>query len=118
MEVQADRHLLIGAVENLVQNALKFNPRGGHVCLSVKDIDGHVFIEVEDECGGIPEGKANALFDAFAQHGSDRTGLGLGLWISRASIETSGGKLAVRNLPGKGCVFTVDLAKARAKTPE
>ncbi|MGZ5147776.1 MAG: ATP-binding protein, partial [Burkholderiales bacterium] len=42
---------------------------------------------------------------------ADRTGLGLGLSISNRSVEASGGKLRVRNLPGRGCIFTIDLPR-------
>jgi signal transduction histidine kinase len=116
LEVEADRHLLIGAVENIVQNALKFTPRNGHVSLTVHELDGQILVDVEDECGGLPAGKIDLLFDAFQQHGVDRSGLGLGLGISRASVTAMGGTLAARDLPAKGCVFTLSLPKlARAQ---
>lgn len=73
----------------------------------------HVVIDVEDECGGLPEGKAEALFQPFKQMSSDRSGLGLGLWISRRAVEASGGTLRVRNNPGKGCTFTIELPRRR-----
>ena len=68
-------------------------------------------IEVEDECGGLPTKNLEDLFRAFKQLGTDRSGLGLGLAISQRSVEASGGKLLVRDIPGKGCVFTVDLPR-------
>jgi signal transduction histidine kinase len=111
LEVEADRHLLIGAVENIVQNALKFTAHGGHVTIGVRVADGQVLIQVSDECGGLARDKIDQLFNAFEQQGTDRSGLGLGLWISRASLGAMGGKLSVRDLPGKGCVFTVALPK-------
>ncbi|MEO8183895.1 MAG: HAMP domain-containing sensor histidine kinase [Deltaproteobacteria bacterium] len=111
LEVEADRHLLIGAVENLLHNAFKFTLRGGRVLLKVHEVDGQILIGVEDQCGGLPPGKTDQLFGAFEQHGSDRTGLGLGLWISRASLQAMGGKLSVLDLPGKGCVFTAALPR-------
>ena len=111
LEVEADRHLLIGALENLLHNAFKFTLRGGRVLLNVQQVDGQILIRVEDECGGLPPGKTAQLFDAFEQRGADRTGLGLGLWISRASLQAMGGKLSVLDLPGKGCVFTAALAR-------
>ena len=70
---------------------------------------GRVLIEVEDECGGLPPGKAEDLFRPFEQRGADRSGLGLGLAIARESVETNGGKIRARNLPGRGCIFTIDL---------
>jgi signal transduction histidine kinase len=111
LEVSADRHLLVGAIQNILQNALKFTPRNGHVALLVRELDGRVLVEVEDECGGLPTGKAEELFESFQQRGLDRSGLGLGLGISRASVAVMGGALEVRDLPGKGCVFTIALPK-------
>jgi signal transduction histidine kinase len=117
LEVEADRHLLVGAIENVVQNALKFTPRDGHISLAVHELEGRILVDVEDECGGLPSGKIDQLFDAFQQHGVDRSGLGLGLGISRASLAAMGGTLAVRDLPTKGCIFTLALPKlARANS--
>lgn len=111
LEVKADRHLLVGAVQNILQNALKFTHRNGHVALTVRELNGQVLVAVEDECGGLPPGKADELFETFQQHGLDRSGLGLGLGISRASAAAMGGTLEVHDLPGKGCVFTLALEK-------
>jgi signal transduction histidine kinase len=70
-----------------------------------------VFIDVEDECGGLPLGEAEALFRPFLQSGADRSGLGLGLSISRKAVQLNGGEIRVRNVPGKGCIFTVELPR-------
>jgi signal transduction histidine kinase len=70
-----------------------------------------VLIEVADHCGGLPPGKAQRLFAPFVQDGADRSGLGLGLTIARRSVEASGGRLSVRDVPAKGCVFTIDLPR-------
>lgn len=115
--VEADRHLLIGAVENIVQNALKFTARGGQVVLAVRELGGRVLIDVADACGGLPEGKMNQLFNAFEQGGSDRSGLGLGLWISRASLGRFGGTISARDVPGHGCVFCIALPKLKPSSP-
>jgi hypothetical protein len=71
-----------------------------------------VLIDVEDECGGLPPGKAEDLFRPFEQRGADKSGLGLGLSISMKGVRANGGEIRVRNLPGKGCTFTVDLPRA------
>ena len=71
-----------------------------------------MLIEVEDECGGLPDGNVNALFRPFEQRGADRTGLGLGLAISRWGAEANDGRICARNLPGHGCIFTIDLPRA------
>lgn len=107
--VDADRQILTAAVANLVQNALKFTPPKGKVSLTTSTTSERVLIEVEDECGGLPPGKAEELFRPYSQRGGDRTGLGLGLAICLKTVEAIHGELRVRNIPGKGCVFTIDL---------
>ena len=77
-----------------------------------------VLIEVEDECGGLPDGNVNALFQPFEQRGADRTGLGLGLAISRWGAEANNGRISARNLPGHGCIFIIDLPRAAVPSPE
>jgi signal transduction histidine kinase len=109
IDVDADPQILAGAIANLLQNALKFTHVGGQVILRTSVNGGRVEIAIEDECGGLPPGKAEALFDAFEQRSSDRSGLGLGLFISRKGIEASNGLIRVADAPGRGCVFTIDL---------
>jgi signal transduction histidine kinase len=112
LTVEADRQMLGSAISNLLQNAFKFSRRHGHVSLRARAADGRVLIEVEDECGGLPEGKAEELFKPFEQKSMNRTGIGLGLSISRRAVQANEGALNVRNLPGRGCVFTIDLPRS------
>ena len=115
--VHADSAILVSALSNLLQNAFKFTHAPGHVSLTTTATADRVLIEVEDECGGLPPGEIEHLFRMFEQRGTDRTGLGLGLTISRQGVEDSGGSIYVRDLPGKGCVFTVDLPRQSSPTP-
>jgi signal transduction histidine kinase len=110
--IEADRQLLGSAVSNLLQNALKFTSARGHVWLRTALRDSRVLIEVEDECGGLPRGKAEQLFRPFAQAEHPGTGLGLGLAISQRAVQAQGGEVTARDLPGKGCVFTISLPLA------
>ena len=111
--VEVDRQLIASALANLLQNAFKFSRPSGHIVLrtDTTTVAGRVLIEVEDECGGLPPGKAADLFRPFEQHGADRSGLGLGLTIARESVEANGGLIRARSLPGRGCIFTIDLPK-------
>jgi signal transduction histidine kinase len=109
--VDADAQVLGCAVANILDNAFKFTRHGGSVALTTSASATRVLIEVEDQCGGLPPGKMEELFDAFEQRGADRSGLGLGLFISRKGVEASGGVMRVRDLPGAGCVFTIDLPR-------
>lgn len=112
LTVEADRQMLGSAVSNLLQNAFKFSRRYGTVSLSARGTDDRILIEVEDECGGLPAGTAEELFRPFEQRSANRTGIGLGLSISRRAVEANDGKLDVRNLTGRGCVFTIDLPRS------
>jgi len=79
--------------------------------LSVHAFGDLVLIEVQDQCGGLPPGRADKMFTPFTQRSEDRSGLGLGLSIARQSIEADRGTLSVRDLPGAGCVFTIALPR-------
>ena len=109
--IDVDRQLIAAALANLLQNAFKFSRPNSHIVLrtDTATAPGRVLLEVEDECGGLPPGAAADLFRPFEQRGADRSGLGLGLAIARESVETNGGLIRVRNLPGRGCIFTIDL---------
>ncbi len=109
VEIDADPEILAGALANVMQNAYKFTRAGGEVRLRTAVVGDRVEIEVQDQCGGLPPNKAEQLFGAFRQHGPNRTGLGLGLFISRKGVEACDGILRVRDVPGSGCVFTIDL---------
>ena len=115
--IDVDRELIAAALANLLQNAFKFSRPNGHVVLRADTTSaGSVRIEVEDECGGLPPGHLEDLFRPFAQRGPDRSGMGLGLAVARESVAVNGGEIRVRNLPGTGCVFTMELPRL-AKGP-
>ena len=111
--IDVDRQLIAAALANLLQNAFKFSRPKGHVVLrtDTATAEDRVLIEVEDECGGLPPGKADELFRTFEQRSADRSGLGLGLAIARESVETNGGEVRARSLPGRGCIVTIDLPR-------
>ncbi len=111
LAVEADREMLSSAVANLLQNAFKFTAHGTEVSMTVRATADRVLIEVEDRCGGLPPGDAERLFKPFTQSGTDKSGAGLGLTICRRSVEANHGILSVRNVPGTGCVFMIDLAR-------
>lgn len=115
--VDVDRQLFASAISNLLQNAFKFTRPLGHVWLRTHTKGDRVLIEIEDECGGLPGGETEALFQPFEQMGSDRKGLGLGLTISRKAVEADGGKVWARDMPGKGCVFVIEMPLAVGLAP-
>ena len=116
--VGADRQVLAAVVRNLLQNAFKFTRPGTTVTLRAGASADRVLIEIEDACGGLPDGEGHALFRPFEQRSADRSGLGLGLAFSRWAVEANQGRIYARNMPGKGCVFTIDLPRAAVPAVE
>ena len=111
LAVDGDRDLLFSAVGNLLQNAFKFTEPGSEVTLNAYAVSNRILIDVADNCGGLPAGDTEAMFRPFTQSDANRQGLGLGLSISRRSVEANDGVLSVRDVPGTGCVFTIDLPR-------
>ena len=114
LAVTADRQLLASAVANLLQNAMKFTRAGGRVSLTASRDASNVNIAVEDECGGLPDHDDDGKSSHTERRSADRTGLGLGLKITRDAVKADRGEIRIRNLPGKGCVFTIELPLATA----
>lgn len=111
LAVDADRDLLFSAVGNLLQNAFKFTAHRSEVKLNAYADADRILITVEDSGAGLAPGEAEKIFLPFTQTGPDKSGVGLGLAICRRSTEINNGILSVRNIPGSGCVFTIDLPR-------
>jgi signal transduction histidine kinase len=109
LAIYVDRDMLYSAVGNLLQNAFKFTKPHSEVSLHAYANDDRILLDVKDHCGGLREGAIEKMFRPFNQSGEDQSGLGLGLDICRRSVEANQGVLSVRDLPGAGCVFTIDL---------
>lgn len=116
LEIMTDRQYLTSAVSNLVQNGLKYTPNQGHIHLRARGLDDRFVIEVEDECGGLPVNVANALFVPFVRGTTRSPGTGLGLSIVARATKRLGGDVHARNLPGKGCIFTIELPRVPTAT--
>jgi signal transduction histidine kinase len=111
LALDANRELILAALANLLNNAFKFTHAKTEVTLTAYAMGERILIEVQDKCGGLPAGNAERMFIPFSQRGDDKTGVGLGLSIARQSVMADGGTLSVKNLPGDGCVFTIDLPR-------
>jgi len=110
LAVEGDRMILGAVLTNLLQNAIKFTREKGEVVLRVRHVESRALIEIEDQCGGLQPGKD--VFKPFDPLRTDGSGLGLGLSVARNGVEANGGTLQVRDLPGHGCIFTIDLPTA------
>jgi signal transduction histidine kinase len=113
LAVEADRDLLFSAIGNLLQNAFKFTEQNTEVSLNVHPVADRILIEVEDNCGGLPPGDAEKMFRplTLTPGSKEKSPLGLGLSICWRSVEANGGVLSVRDRPGSGCVFTIELPR-------
>jgi signal transduction histidine kinase len=100
-------------VLNLLSNALKFTPQGGHVRVSAALLNGVAQVAVSDTGIGIAPADQETIFEAFRQAGGDhartREGTGLGLTLTRKFVELHGGRIWVDSLPARGSTFTFTL---------
>ena len=108
---RGDERLLLHVWNNLIGNAVKFNPPNAAVRLRLSRSDGGVIFTVEDEGPGIPPEAQKHIFDKFYQGDSSHReeGNGLGLALVKRILNVCGGEIAQENLPGRGCRFTVKL---------
>jgi signal transduction histidine kinase len=109
-ELFVDRKLMRSALNNLVRNAVKYSCRGGSVELRGRVEGTRAIVEVEDACGGLPPGKVEEAFAPFVRlSANDEPGFGLGLAIAKQAVDAHAGTIRVQNLPGKGCIFVLEL---------
>ena len=98
-------------VNNVVSNAIRYTPAGGHIEIDCRRSDGSLVLAVTDDGPGISSDDAARIFE----HGyrgaaaKDHAGSGLGLTLTKRFVEEHGGTIDVHNVPGKGACFTVQL---------
>lgn len=117
--VMVDRDKLRRVLENLVGNAVKYTPRGGHVAIVVTPTPDRVEIVVRDDGPGISPELLPRLFDRYVQGAAGQVGTGLGLSIARNLARLHGGDVTVASVPGQGNDFLVVLPRdgARRRLP-
>jgi signal transduction histidine kinase len=106
-----DEDRLMQVIVNLLANAVRFTPRGGHVVVRVVDAGAEVEVEVEDSGRGIPAAALPYIFEWYRQAHQDPGGTGLGLAIVRGAVEAHRGRITVESHEGKGSRFTVMLPR-------
>jgi signal transduction histidine kinase/ActR/RegA family two-component response regulator len=119
--LNADQTRVAQVVSNLLNNASKYTPSGGHVRLSVRPHGEEIVIAVSDNGMGIPPDRLEDIFEMFEQVNQplDRSqgGLGIGLALVRRLVEMHGGRVeASSEGQGKGSTFTVHLPRAERRT--
>ena len=109
--VVGDEERLVQVVVNLVANAVRFTPTGGHVVLRNVDAGPECEVQVEDTGIGIPAAELPHVFETYRQAHAGRGGTGLGLAIVRALVLAHGGRVTVESHEGKGSRFSVLLPR-------
>jgi signal transduction histidine kinase len=107
--IQADERKVRQVLFNLLSNALKFTPAGGHIDVSARADNGVVSVSIADTGPGIAAEDAVRIFEEFRQVAGTKEGTGLGLALSRKFVELHGGRLWVDSTPGHGSTFTFTL---------
>ncbi|NRT80297.1 hybrid sensor histidine kinase/response regulator [Clostridium beijerinckii] len=96
---------------NLLSNATKFTPEGKPIIVTLSSINDKICVEVKDKGIGIPEDKANIIFERFGQVDSSLSrqaeGAGIGLSLVKKFVEALGGSISVKSELGKGSTFTI-----------
>ncbi len=110
--ISLDVRLVRSALGNLLRNAVKYTAPGSEVSLRGRITNGRAVVEVEDCCGGLPPGKVEEAFAPFVRLDRRPGGFGLGLAIAKQAVDAHGGSIRVQNLPGKGCIFVLELPVA------
>ena len=118
LAVRADARRFLQVVFNLVGNAMKFTPRGGHVDVRAEGNRNRVRFEVEDDGPGIPVALENRLFVRLAgDDGGTRggSGSGLGLYVSARIVQQMGGRIGHEKPPAGGSRFWFELPLAHPR---
>jgi len=117
--VPADRDRLRQALANLVDNAIKYTPRGGRIDVTASVHAESVAIRVTDNGAGISERDLPRIFDRLYRGDQSRTtrGIGLGLSLVKAYVEAQDGQVVVTSEPGSGSTFEVRLPRRTGVEP-
>jgi two-component system, OmpR family, phosphate regulon sensor histidine kinase PhoR len=113
LDLIADEKQIERALHNLVSNAMKFTPGGGHIDLSARTEGGEVVIDVRDTGVGIPAEQQDELFTRFftarAAPRRGTLGAGLGLYIVKQIVDAHDGSVGAVSVQGRGSTFTMRL---------
>jgi len=111
--INADPKLLRIIFQNLLSNAIKYTPASGRIGITLKQEEPNILIQITDSGYGIPASAKNKIFTKLfrAENIRDKEaeGTGLGLYIVRAVVESSGGKIWFDSLEGQGTSFSLTL---------
>jgi signal transduction histidine kinase len=112
VEIHADSTLTLSALQNVVDNAVKFTDRGD-VRLVAESDEAEVVIHVYDNCDGLSPEELKTIFEPFKRAHSGKAGTGLGLAIAQRAVEAQGGRIGAESTMGQGCHFWLAFPKPK-----
>ncbi len=116
--IRVDRHQMLSAVSNLIENAIKYSERGDVVTVTLRNGEA-VTVQVADEGIGISQDDLERVFERFYRVDRARSratgGTGLGLAIAKHAVENNGGSITVSSVEGQGSTFTITLPRGGAR---
>ncbi|MDH4558956.1 PAS domain-containing protein [Pseudomonas sp. BN417] len=107
--VNLDRLQIERVLDNLVGNAIRHSPVGGHICLQARRHGERVLLSVADEGEGVPYSQQSRIFEPFVQIGHRKGGAGLGLALCKEIVQLHGGRIGLYSRPGQGAQFYMTL---------
>lgn len=112
--IAADTSLLPQAIQNLVDNALRYSPPGSPVTIQATRVDGDLLLSVADRGPGLAEGEAERIFQRFYRGRAGRReakGMGLGLTVCKGVVEAHGGRIWAENAAEGGARFWIRIPR-------
>ena len=120
--INADPKLVRIIFQNLLSNAVKYTPEKGEIDLSISTNKKYIVIKVEDNGMGVPKSQQDKLFDKLFRadnvKSADTEGTGLGLYLVKQILDSSGGTISFKSEEDKGTKFTVRLPLSGMKKKE
>jgi len=114
--IMGDEARLEQVFHNLISNAVKYSPSGGHITVRIECVDAWVHVVVSDQGIGIPEAAQQQLFQPFYRASNTQVaqGMGIGLYVAKEILTRHGGDIEVVSREGEGSIFTVRLPRQEA----
>lgn len=118
--LEFDSVLIERVMCNLLENATKYSPPGAAIEISARDMGEHVEVSVRDRGPGVDGAQQKTIFELFVRGAKEsaKPGVGLGLAICRAIVESHGGTIRVENEPSGGACFTFTMPKGHPPSVE
>jgi PAS domain S-box-containing protein len=121
IEIRADRDRIFSILQSLLENAVKYSPKGGQIILTLAIDSGRALVRVADVGLGMHPEQLEGLFNPFGRIVTDETahidGAGLGLYIAQELARLHGGQITVESDRGRGSTFILTIPVAPSEAP-